>query len=58
MVACGRDDNGYVTTHEVGHERRQSVELALKPMVLHRHVLVLDIAGFAQAFAERAYTVC
>src|SRR5262249_51616333 len=39
--------------HEVGHERRQVVELALQPMVLHRHVLSLDVAGFVEALTER-----
>ena len=31
--------------------------LALRPAIFDRHVLALDIAGFAQALAERAQTV-
>src|SRR5262249_6873124 len=37
---------------EVGHENRQTIELARQPMVLHRHVLALDVAGFVEALAE------
>ena len=52
-VAGWRGDNGHATADEVGHERRKAIELALQPMVLHRHVLALDVAGFVEAFAER-----
>jgi hypothetical protein len=54
IVAPGRGDNGHATADEVGHKRRQAVELAAKQVVLHRYVLPLDIPGFAQAFTERA----
>src|SRR5262245_56701465 len=37
---------------EVGHQNRQAIELARQPMVLHRHVLALDVAGFVEALAE------
>ena len=33
--------------------RRQSIVLALRPAIFDRHVPALDIAGFAQALAER-----
>jgi hypothetical protein len=49
-------DDSHATTHEVGHERWQAIELALQPMVLHRHVLTLDVARFVEALAERAKT--
>src|SRR5262249_47196473 len=39
---------------EIGHERRQAIVLAVQPVVLHRHVLALDVAGFVEALAERA----
>jgi hypothetical protein len=52
-VAGWRGDDGHTTTHEVSHERRKAIELALQPVVLHRHVLALDIAGFVEALAER-----
>jgi hypothetical protein len=51
-VAAGRGDNGHSAADEVGHERRQAIELALQPMVLHRHVLALDVAGVGEAFAK------
>src|SRR5262249_41365668 len=51
-IAGGCDDDGHTTTREVGHESRQAIELALQPMVLHRHVLALDVAGFVEALAE------
>src|SRR5258707_14897641 len=35
-------------------ERRKAIELALHPVVLDRHVLALDVAGFVEAFAERS----
>src|SRR5262249_20152989 len=53
IIACGRGDNGHATTHEVSHERRKAIELTLQPVVLHRHVLALDVAGFVEALAER-----
>ena len=52
-VAGWRGDNGHATTHEFSHERRQAIELALQPVVLHRHVLALEVAGFVEALAER-----
>src|SRR5215468_2203324 len=51
---AGRSDNGYATTHEVSHERRQAIELALQPVVFHRYVLALEVAGFVEGFAERS----
>jgi hypothetical protein len=52
-VAGWRGDNGDATTHEVSHEQRQAIELAFQPVVLHRYVLALDVAGFVEALAER-----
>jgi hypothetical protein len=39
------------------YQRRQAIVLALQPVVLDRHVPALDLAGFAQALAERAHHV-
>src|SRR5262245_16390183 len=50
---AGRGDNVHATSDEVRHQRRQATVLALKPMVLDRYVLTLDIAGFTEAGAER-----
>ena len=52
-VAGWRGDNGHATTHEFSHERRKAIELALQPVVLHRYVLALEVAGFVEALAER-----
>ena len=41
---CG--DNGHATADEVSHERWQAIVLAIQPVGLHRHVLVLEVAGF------------
>ena len=35
-VAGWRGDNGHATTHEVNHERREAIEFALQPVVLHQ----------------------
>ena len=53
VVAAGRGDDGHTTADQVSHQRRQAIVLALQPVVLDRHVLALDVAGFAQALAER-----
>ena len=52
-VACG--NHGHLTTNQIGRQRRQSIVLALRPAILDRHVLTLDIAGFLQALAERGH---
>src|SRR5262249_22226302 len=41
----------------VGHERRHAIVLAFQPVVLDRHVLALDGAGFVEALAERSAKV-
>jgi hypothetical protein len=53
VIARGRGNNGHATTHEVSHERRKAIELALQPVVLHRYILALEVAGFIEALAER-----
>src|SRR5262249_33224310 len=37
--------------------RRQAIVFAFQPVVLDRHVLALDGAGFVEAFAERSAKV-
>src|SRR6516225_1403913 len=51
----GRRDNGDATADEVSHQRRQAIEAAIEPIVLDRHVLALDMAGFAKAFLESGH---
>src|SRR5262249_53423904 len=38
----------------IGHERRRTVVLALQPVVFDHDILPIDVAGIAQAFAERS----
>ena len=52
---AGRSNHGHLTTNQIGRQSRQSIVLALRPAVFDRHVPALDIAGFAQALAERAH---
>ena len=55
---CRRDDHGHLATNQIGRQRWQPIVLALRPAIFDRHVLALDIAGFVQALAERAQTIC
>src|SRR5262245_2997844 len=50
----GRGDHGHAAADEIGHDRRHAIVLAIKQMVLHHHVLALDIAGLVKAFTERS----
>ena len=52
---AGRGDDGHLSADQISHQRRQAIVLALQPVVLDRHVLALDVAGFAEAFAERGH---
>src|SRR6516225_9910510 len=51
-VAGLRGDDGHAPAHEVSHERRKAIEFTLQPVVLHRYVLALEVAGFVEAFTE------
>ena len=53
--AAGRGDHGHLAADQIGHQRRQAIVLALQPVVLDRHVLAFDVAGFVEAFAERGH---
>ena len=54
--AAGRDNHGHLAANQIGRQCRQSIVLALRPAIFDRHVPALDVAGFAQALAERAQT--
>ena len=43
------ENYGHTTAHQVGHQRRQLIVLALQPVVLDRHILAVDVASFAAA---------
>jgi hypothetical protein len=45
----------HLSADQIGHQRRQAIVLALQPVVLDRHVLPFDVAGFVEAFAERGH---
>jgi hypothetical protein len=38
---------------QISRQFRQPIVLILRPAILDRHVLALDVAGFAQPFAKR-----
>jgi hypothetical protein len=42
----GRGDRGHSTADQIGHQRGQTIVLALK-VVFDRHVLTFDVANFA-----------
>ena len=50
---AGRDDHGHLRRTRSAASAGKSIVLALRPAILDRHVPALDIAGFAQALAER-----
>ena len=52
---AGRGDHGHTAADQIGHQCRQAIVLALQPVVLDRHVLAFDVAGFVEAFAERGH---
>ena len=45
-------DNGDATANEVVHNRWQTIEPAIQPMVLDRHILALDEAGLVETLTE------
>ena len=50
---AGDGDHRDLSADQVGRQRRQPVVLLLRPAIFDRDVAALDIAGFAQALAER-----
>src|SRR5262249_58109250 len=55
--AASCDDHTHMTVGELRRKCRQSIVLALRPPILDRDILTLDIACFFQALAKRAQTV-
>src|SRR5262245_7637547 len=49
---AGRGDHGDSPAHQFCRQRRQSIQLTLRPAVLHRHVVALDITGVLEALAK------
>ena len=54
MLASGvdRGDHRYPTAYQVGGEVGQAIVVVLRPAILDRHVLALNIAAFPQAAQE------
>ena len=50
---CRSHDHRHLAADQIGRQRRQPIELALGPAIFDRDVAALDVAGFAQALAER-----
>ena len=51
-------DHVDLAADEVGGQCGQPIIVALRPAVFDRHVLSLDVAGFAQSLAERGHKRC
>src|SRR5262249_20787275 len=51
----GRGDDGDLLLNQIDRQRWQSVILAVRPAVLDRHVLTLDVAGFLQTLPEPSH---
>ena len=52
---AARHDHVDLAADEVGGQCGQPIIVTLRPAVFDRHVLSLDIAGFAQSLAERGH---
>src|SRR6266404_3419718 len=53
-----RSDHRHLTAYQIGCEVGQSVGLVLRPAILDRHILALDVAGFTKAVAECGQIAC
>ena len=50
--AAERDNHGDLTANQFGRQRRQPIELVLRPAIFDRYVLALDVARVLQTLAE------
>jgi hypothetical protein len=53
-----RSDHRHLTAYQIGCEVGQSVVLLLRPAILDRHILALDVAGFTNSLPECGQKVC
>src|SRR5215471_10169507 len=53
-----RSDHRHLTAYQIGCEVGQSVVLVLRPAILDRHILTLDVAGFTNALPECGQIAC
>src|SRR6516162_10480884 len=53
-----RSDHRHLMAYQIGCEVGQSVVLVLRPAILDRNILALDVAGFTKALAECGQIAC
>src|SRR5262252_4464014 len=53
-----RSDHRHLTAYQIGCEVGQSVVVVLRPAILNRHILALDVAGFTNALPECGQKAC
>src|SRR5437588_11944444 len=53
-----RGDHCHLTAYQIGCEIRQSIVSVLRPAILHRHILALDVAAFLHALPECGHKAC
>src|SRR6266487_3645919 len=53
-----RTDHRHLTACQIGCEVGQSVVLVLRPAILDRHILAVDVAGFTNALPECGQIAC
>jgi hypothetical protein len=50
--SASRGNHSHLTMNQIGHHRRQPITSALRPAVFDRHVLAINVTGFAQPFEK------
>ena len=53
-----RSDHCHLTAYQIGCEVRQPIVLVLRPAILDRYILALDVPGFANALPECGHKAC
>jgi 3'-phosphoadenosine 5'-phosphosulfate sulfotransferase (PAPS reductase)/FAD synthetase len=53
-----RSDHRHLTAYQISCEVGQSVVLILRPAILDRHILALDVTGFTNASPECGQIPC
>ena len=53
-----RSDHRHLTAYQIGCEVGQSVDLVLRPTILDRHILALDVTSFTNALPECGQIAC
>src|SRR6516162_966183 len=53
-----RSDHRHLTAYQIACEVGQSVDLVLRPTILDRHILALDVTSFTNALPECGQIAC